>query len=131
MGLSKVWVRTSTDGLVRADHIIGLSSHQTPSLPGKPVHWLVDVTLGVSVGSGGTTGWDVNALHRTLIQTRTEPVGATEALAELLARLSDADPAGIIITRMVEAAPNQRVEFTFQPFTAATATTSSEDHTEP
>lgn len=125
MGLTKVWFKTFTDGLVRADHVVGVSTHQTPALPGKSVNWLVDVTLAVSVGSGGTAGWEVSALHRTLIQTRFEPVGAAEALAELLARLHDSDPAGLITTRIAE----PRVEFTFQPFATTTPSTSSEDHT--
>lgn len=125
MGLTKVWLKTFTDGLVRADQVVGVSAHQTPALPGKSVNWLVDVTLAVSVGSGGTAGWEINALHRTLIQTRFEPLGAAEALTELLARLHDTDPAGLITTRITKS----RVEFTFQPFTAPASTTSSENHT--
>lgn len=128
MTLSKVWIRTSSDGLIRADHVIGLSAHPTPALAGKSVHWLVDATLAVSVGSGGPEGWEVNALHRTLIQTRTEPVGAAEAFAELLARLYDSDPAGIITARIAGTDAGSRVEFTFQPFTATSPITTSEDH---
>lgn len=84
--MTKVGVRTFTDGLIRADQIIGLSTHPTPALSGKPAHWLVDTTLAVSVGSGGAEGLNISALHRTLLQTRTEPIGALEAFAQLLSR---------------------------------------------
>jgi hypothetical protein len=118
MGLTKVWVRTFTDGLVRADHVIGLSTHPTPSLAGKPAHWLVDATLAVSIGSGNQDEWTVDALHRTLLQTRAEPVGAIEAFARLLAKLAESDPAGIIDARTpaFEETPTGRVEFSFTPF---------------
>lgn len=132
MGLAKVWVRTFTDGLIRADQIVGLSTHPTPALSGKPAHWLVDATLAVSVGSGGAEGLNISALHRTLLQARTEPIGALEAFAQLLSRLHDRDPAGIITARIAEPAPDgrtSRVEFGFTPFTDAVPATSSGDHT--
>lgn len=134
MGLAKVWIRTFTDGLIRADQVIGLSTHPTPALAGKPAHWLVDATLAVSVGSGSAEGLDISALHRTLIQTRTEPVGAIEAFAQLLSRLHDADPAGIITARIADAATPRtcRVEFGFTPFATPTPQTAvSEGHRAP
>ncbi|WAL67467.1 hypothetical protein ORV05_06710 [Amycolatopsis cynarae] len=114
MGLPKVWVRTISDGLIRADHIIAVSAHPTPALPGKAPHWLLDATLAVPVGSGSSDGWDVSALHRTLVQTRAEPVGAPEAFAQLLAALHDVDTAGIISP--VPGASDGRVHFSFAPF---------------
>ncbi|HKS47238.1 MAG TPA: hypothetical protein VJT49_19425 [Amycolatopsis sp.] len=133
MGLAKVWVHTFTDGLIRADHIIGLSTHPTPALSGKAAHWLVDATLAVSVGSGTADGLNISVLHRTLIQTRAEPLGAIEAFAQLLARLHDGDPAGIITARIAEATAvtpgTSRVEFSFKPFTDAADLTTSGNHT--
>ena len=69
MGLSRVWLQTLGDGLVRADQITGIDAHQTPALTGKPARWLLDVVLAVPIGSGTRDGWTVTALHRTLIQT--------------------------------------------------------------
>lgn len=114
MGLSKIWVRTSTDGLIRADQIVEVSAHPAPALSGKTAHWLVDATLSVSVGSGTVDGLNISALHRTLIQTRAEPVGALEAFTRLLAQLHDADPAGIVTARTEDASGH--VEFRFEPF---------------
>lgn len=131
MGLAKVWVRTFTDGLIRADHIIGLSTHPAPALSGTTAHWLVDATVAVSVGSGTPEGLNITALHRTLIQTRTEPLGAIEAFARLLARLHDTDPAGIVTARIVDlpgAEVGSRVEFGFEPFTGAGDKTTGGDH---
>jgi hypothetical protein len=125
MSLPKVWVRTFSDGLIRADHIIGISAHPTPALPGKAPHWLLDATLAVPVGSGSTDGWDISELHRTLIQTRAEPVGAPEAFAQLLAALHDADTAGIITPVARDATAAGRIEFTFTPFHAAPVTTTT------
>lgn len=51
MGLTKVWVRTLSDGLIRADHIIGIDAHRTPPLAGKHAHWLLDAILPAPVGS--------------------------------------------------------------------------------
>jgi hypothetical protein len=131
MGLAKVWVRTFTDGLIRADHIIGLSSHPAPALSGRTAHWLVDATLAISVGSGTTDGLNISALHRTLIQTRTEPLGAIDAFARLLARLHDRDPAGIVAARIVGLSDTDeggRVEFAFEPFPGAGDTAGRGDH---
>ena len=51
MGLTNVWVQTRSDGLVRADQIVGIDAHQTPALSGKPARWLLDVVLPASIGS--------------------------------------------------------------------------------
>ena len=52
MGLENIWVATLTGGLIRADCIVGVESHQTPELTGKPARWLLDITLAVPAGSG-------------------------------------------------------------------------------
>ncbi|MBE1496224.1 hypothetical protein H4696_003324 [Amycolatopsis lexingtonensis] len=97
MGLSKVWIRTLSDSLLRADQVVGLTSHAAPSLPGKAPRWLLDATVSVPAGSGaGGSGWDIGILHRTLAQTRVEPVGAPQELDRLLARLDRPETAGII-----------------------------------
>lgn len=57
MSLSKVWVQTQSDGLVRADHVVGIDAHQTPALSGKPSRWLLDVVLPTSIGTGTREGW--------------------------------------------------------------------------
>lgn len=124
MGLSQVWVRTFTDGLVRADHIVEVSAHPAPALSGKTAHWLVDATLAVSVGSGTVDGLNISALHRTLIQTRAEPIGALETFTRLLAQLHDGDPAGIVSARAGDSSGH--VEFRFEPFAEGAA--GSGDH---
>ncbi|HWM02755.1 MAG TPA: hypothetical protein VNP92_10515 [Actinophytocola sp.] len=98
MSLVNVWIRTQSDGLVRADQIVGIDAHQTPALSGKPARWLLDVVLPASVGSGHREGWSLNALHRTLIQTSTDPGDAPTALARLLAQLDLTSAAGVIST---------------------------------
>jgi hypothetical protein len=96
VGLSRVWVQSLADGLVRADQITGIDAHQTPAFAGKPVRWLLDVVLAVPIGNGRRDGWTVSALHRTLIQTAHDPTPATAALARLLAQLDVVNAAGII-----------------------------------
>jgi hypothetical protein len=97
MGLDKVWIQTLSDGLLRADQVVGLTAHATPSLPGKAPRWLLDATVAIAAGSGTAgNGWDMGILHRTLVQTADEPAGAPEALARLLARLDQPGTAGII-----------------------------------
>ncbi|MFJ8915913.1 hypothetical protein [Amycolatopsis sp. NPDC102389] len=96
MGLNKIWIRTLSDGLLRADQVTGLTAHATPSIPGKSPRWLLDATIAVPAGSGATSGWDIGILHRTLIQTPVEPVEAPEVLARLLASLDEPGAAGII-----------------------------------
>lgn len=120
MALDKVWVRTLSDGLVRADQIVGLSNYQTPDLPGKVSHWLLDATLAIPAGSGlGDGGWDINALHRTLLQSSVEQVDAPDDLARLLAGLDTADTTGIVaphVTRHSGEASHGSVRFVFTPF---------------
>lgn len=100
MSLTNVWVQTAADGLVRADQVVGIGAHQTPTLSGKPARWLLDVVLPVSIGSGCTRdGWAITAVHRTLIQTAEDPTGDTPlALARLLAQLDLGNAAGVIPT---------------------------------
>jgi hypothetical protein len=85
MSLTAVWLQTLGDGLVRADQVVGVDVHQTPALTGKAPHWLLDVVLPTSIGSGARGEWDLTTLHRTLIQTSTEPRDAAAVLARLLA----------------------------------------------
>jgi hypothetical protein len=96
VGLGRVWVQTLGDGVVRADQITGIDAHQTPALTGKPARWLLDVVLGVPIGSGHREEWTVTAMHRTLIQTGHDPSPAAAALARLLAQLDVINAAGII-----------------------------------
>ncbi len=119
MGLTKVWLATLSDGLIRADQVVGLTAHATPALTGKPPRWLFDATIRAPAGSGSVDGWDVGILHRTLIQTPAEPVGAPEALARLLARLDGEDAAGVIAAAPDGGAgtrPASIVRFAFHPF---------------
>lgn len=127
MGLDKVWIRTLSDGLLRADQVIGLTAHATPSLPGKVPRWLLDATVAVAAGSGaGGNGWDIGILHRTLLQTADEPPGAPEALARLLARLDQPGTAGIITPSAATApAAASGVQFAFAAFAGDTATSTS------
>jgi hypothetical protein len=114
MGLDKVWIQTLSDGLLRADQVVGVTAHATPSLPGKAPRWLLDVTLAVAAGSGASgSGWDIGILHRTLIQTSDEPTGAPAALARLLARLDQPATAGIITPSATAA---NGVQFSFAAF---------------
>jgi len=117
MGLTKVWLATLSDGLLRADQVVGLTAHATPVLTGKPPRWLLDATIRTAAGSGSADGWDVGILHRTLIQTPGEPVGAPEALARLLARLDGEDAAGLIAA-VVDSGSRvpSVVRFAFRPF---------------
>lgn len=118
MGLDKVWIQTLSDGLLRADQVVGLTSHATPSLPGKAPRWLLDATVAVAAGSGaGGNTWDIGILHRTLAQTADEPTEAPEALARLLARLDQPGVAGII----TPSATRHGVEFSFTSFAEDTA----------
>lgn len=114
MGLDKVWIQTLSDGLLRADQVVGLTAHATPSLPGKSPRWLLDVTMAAAAGSGaGGNGWDIGILHRTLIQTSDEPTGAPAALARLLAELDRPATAGIITPSATAA---NGVQFSFAAF---------------
>jgi len=94
--LTNVWVQTRSDGLVRADQVIGIEAHSTAGLRDTPSHWLLDVVVATSVGSGYRESWNVTALHRTLAQTAFAPEGASAALARLLARLDVVGATGIV-----------------------------------
>ncbi|ANN18789.1 hypothetical protein SD37_26320 [Amycolatopsis orientalis] len=118
MGLERVWIRTLSDGLLRADQVIGLTAHATPSIPGKAPRWLLDATVSLPAGSGTTSGWDIGILHRTLIQTSAEPVEGPELLARLLARLDAPGTAGIIDPVAARSAGDAgTVRFDFHSFT--------------
>ncbi|HET6289146.1 MAG TPA: hypothetical protein VFG15_20660 [Amycolatopsis sp.] len=117
MGLNKIWIRTLSDGLLRADQVVGLTAHATPSIPGKSPRWLLDVTVTVPAGSGNASGWDVGILHRTLVQTPVEPVEAPEVLARLLARLDEPGTAGIIEPKATRSpAGAGAIQFDFRSF---------------
>ena len=96
MSLTNVWMQTPADGLVRADQVISIEAHPTAGLRGSHTHWLLDVVLTTSVGSGVREGWNVTALHRTLAQTELAPRGASVALARLLAQLDGISAAGVV-----------------------------------
>ncbi len=118
MGLSRVWVQTVADGLVRADSIIGITTHPTPAIAGKPPRWLLDVVLPTTTGSGSAGSWISSPLHRTLAQTDQPPPDATTELAALLARLDVADAAGVVtVERVRSGGITSGVRFGFTPFT--------------
>jgi hypothetical protein len=102
VSLTNVWVQTHSDGLVRADQVIGIEAHTTAGLRDTPSHWLLDVVLATSVGSGFRESWSVTALHRTLAQTAVAPEGASIALARLLAQLDTVDAAGVVHVEKVK-----------------------------
>jgi hypothetical protein len=125
MSLTNVWVQTHADGLVRADQIIGIEAHTTAGLRDTPSHWLLDVVLVTSVGSGYREAWNVTALHRTLAQTAVAPEGASVALARLLADLDTINAAGVINVEKVNSEENDAhtasaggIRFQFVPFQA-------------
>ena|SRR5690242_5851713 len=101
MSLTNVWLQTLGDGLVRADQVVGIDVHQTPALTGKAPHWLVDAILPASIGSGARGEWNVSVLHRTLVQTSTDPGDAAAVLARLLAQLGAVNAAGIVTASRV------------------------------
>ena len=98
MALTNVWLQTIGDGLVRGDQVVGIEVHQTPALTGKAAHWLLDVVLPASTGSGARGDWDLTALHRTLVQASQPPGDAPAMLARLLAQLDAVNAAGVITT---------------------------------
>jgi hypothetical protein len=123
VGLTNVWVRTLSDGLIRADHIMGIDAHRTPPLAGKHAHWLLDAILPAPVGSGRGDVWDLSALHRTLLQTPEEPVEGPVSLARLLAQLDAVDAAGVIVLSAVPVPgdPSRSLpQFSFVPFPTTT-----------
>jgi hypothetical protein len=123
--LTNVWVQTHSDGLVRADQVISIEAHTTAGLRDTPSHWLLDVVLTTSVGSGYREGWTVTALHRTLAQTAVAPEGASIALARLLAQLDTVSAAGVINVEKVDSGTSDAlstsagsIRFQFVPFQA-------------
>jgi hypothetical protein len=110
VSLTNVWLQMLDGSLVRADGVTEIELHQTPEIAGKPSRWLLDVVLGVPVGSGGGAheGWRTGPLHRTLSQSSTPPTEAPLALARLLARLDAADATGVVRvdTARVQAGPH-------------------------
>ena len=135
VGLTNVWIRTLSDGLIRADNIVGIDTHRTPPLAGKHAHWLLDVILPAPVGSGRGDVWDLTALHRTLLQTSEEPVDGPVSLARLLAQLDAMDAAGVIVPTMVPAPedPSRNLpQFSFAPFSITTdPNAATSDHVGP
>lgn len=115
MSLTRVWVRTLSDGLLRADQVMGISCHRTPAISGKPAHWLLTASVAVPAGSGNREGWDIADLHRTLAQVGREAASAPVEFVRLLAELADADAAGII-TPVVTGEDRSEVRFEFTPF---------------
>jgi hypothetical protein len=122
VALRKVWLETLADGLVRADQVVAIDTHQTPELAGKPSRWLVDVAVSGTAGSGHRDGWVVGVLHRTLAQTSHPPGGAPQALARLLAQLDAVDAAGVIsLDTQAGSHPDEKlapVRFQFTSFSA-------------
>ncbi|MCE3555393.1 hypothetical protein LWC33_28595 [Pseudonocardia sp. RS11V-5] len=96
MSLASVWLQLHDGSLVRADQATEITMHPTPALSGKAAHWLLTVSVPVSVGSGDRGGWRTEQLHRTLAQTSSPPTDAPVVLARLLARLDMADAAGVV-----------------------------------
>jgi hypothetical protein len=119
VGLTNVWLQTPSDGLIRADQVVGIDAHPTPALAGKPPRWLLDVVVAGSAGSGGRESWTLGVLHRTLAQSSHPPVDATTALARLLAQLDAIDAAGVVHTVAEDAGEaGTHVRFRFAPFAA-------------
>lgn len=105
VSLTNVWLRTLDDEIIRADQVVGIHSHYTPALVGKPAFWLFDVFLLTPLGNGRPDGRGISALHRTLIQTPHAPTGAPAALARLLAQLDAIHATGVITTTIATVAP--------------------------
>ena len=105
MSLTNVWLRTLDDEIIRADQVVGIHSHYTPALVGKPACWLLDVFLLTPLGNGRPDGRGISALHRTLIQTPHAPTGAPATLARLLAQLDAIHATGVITTTIAPVDP--------------------------
>jgi hypothetical protein len=112
VGLTNVWVQTHSDGLVRADQVVGIEAHSTAGLRDTPSHWLLDVVVATPVGSGYRESWTVTALHRTLAQTAFAPDGSPAALARLLARLDVISATGIVTVEKGEPVERDTDAFT-------------------
>jgi hypothetical protein len=122
MSLNNVWLTTLADGLVRADQVIGVHTHRTPTPAGKTARWLLTVVLPGSTGSGQSTDWTLGPVHRTLTQTHDQPREAPAALTRLLAQLDITSATGIITTT-TDPTPSDNgadtaVRFRFTPFAA-------------
>jgi hypothetical protein len=117
VGLSRMWIQTLDDGLVRADHVVEILAHRTASFAGKPARWLLDVATAASQGAGTAAQWNLGASHRTLAQTADEPRGAARRLARLLCDLDTRDAAGIISVRRT----GDTIDFDVETFDAAPA----------
>jgi hypothetical protein len=117
MALTRVWIETLDDGLVRADHVVEVLAHRTAAFAGKPARWLLDVVLPVGQGAGTTAQWNLGASHRTLAQTADEPRGAAERLVRLLCELDDCDAAGVVTVRR----DPDGLHLHFRPFASADA----------
>ena len=104
VSLTNVWLRTLDDEIIRADQVVGIHSHYTPALVGKPACWLLDVFLLTPLGNGRPDGRGISALHRTLIQTPHAPTGAPATLARLLAQLDAIHATGVITTTIATGA---------------------------
>jgi hypothetical protein len=123
--LRNVWLSTLADGLIRADQVVGVHAHRTPTVGGKPSHWLLDVVLDAATGGGRDEQWALSPLHRTLVQTDHRPKDAAIHLVRLLAQLDTTNAAGIVTTGATDAPagpeggePLARVRFRFSPFQA-------------
>ena len=123
MSLNNVWIETLGDGLIRADQIIGIDTHPTPAIAGKPSRWLLDIVLPTTTGSGVPDTWAIRALHRTLVQTQHPATQAPAHLARLLAQLDAVSSAGIITTTVDTGDKTDprsvSVRFQFVPFAPA------------
>jgi hypothetical protein len=106
VSLTNVWLRTLDDELIRADQIVGIHTHYTPALVGKPACWLLDVLLLTPLGNGRPDGRAPSALHRTLIHTPQPPTDAPTALARLLAQLDAIHATGVITTTTADPTPS-------------------------
>jgi len=129
--LTKVWLQTPADELIRADLVTGIQTHRTPAKAGQASHWLLDVVL-LPAGSVQPDGSTITPLHRTLAHTADKPGDAPQHLARLLAQLDATLAAGIITTSICpEPASSSStarsdtstttVRFRFAPFTEGQA----------
>lgn len=129
MGLSRVWIQTVADGLCRADSIVGITTHRTPAIAGKPSRWLLDIVLPTTTGSGAGSSWISGPLHRTLAQTDHPPGNVTADLARLLARLDAADAAGVISISCDRDEGNEAVlRLRFTPFGSPEQPVNDQEH---
>lgn len=105
MSLTNVWLHTLDEEMIRADQIVGIHTHHTPALVGKPSCWLLNVVVSTPLGNGRPDGRAFSALHRTLIHTPRTPTDAPAALARLLAQLAAIHATGVITTTLATPDP--------------------------